>query len=361
MKLSSTLLLLVFLASSASAQQVDSPDHHQNHKKDKLAWLQEKLELTAEQVEEIEVSLSERSSREEKKALFKEVLTPTQLATYQELRKHRKGHKGHKYHKQGHHKKHRIKDEEVRSYLIEMRTDFDTNLSETDKSTLEELRAEMHKAKKHKRAFKKNWDSKSEEEKQACKANWKKGIAVWKRNHKTLRQLKDKYEEELDALFEEHTAFFEAKRKEQKQRFEKASEQESGKMKSTHCTFLRNKFDPDSGYDFRHRREAFLLMQPDIPVKLSPIQEEIATSTLSISPNPASTMATLSYGIPSARKVRIELRDEQGRLVQVIENQNLDAGEYQKTLSTAALSSRLYLVSLWDGVELISEKLIVQK
>jgi glycosidase len=74
-------------------------------------------------------------------------------------------------------------------------------------------------------------------------------------------------------------------------------------------------------------------------------------------PNPASVVATVSFSLPSASDVRLEVYDLLGRRVAVLVDGQLPAGGHQSLLDAAGLSSGVYLVRLQAGSEVATTRL----
>lgn len=85
-----------------------------------------------------------------------------------------------------------------------------------------------------------------------------------------------------------------------------------------------------------------------------------APNTLSLAPNPTSDYATISYEIKTAGNITLELRDDQGRKVEVISSGYLDVGNYSKRLDMTDFVSSTYFVTMRSDSEVITEKLILQ-
>lgn len=89
----------VAAAPAAAAKQVDGDKHH--HRKDpakSAAFLKDKLDLTADQATELEAALGQVESHEDKRSALDAILTPEQMARFDEMHKAKKRwhHKGHK-------------------------------------------------------------------------------------------------------------------------------------------------------------------------------------------------------------------------------------------------------------------------
>ncbi len=74
------------------------------------------------------------------------------------------------------------------------------------------------------------------------------------------------------------------------------------------------------------------------------LEARLSLSSFSCSPNPASNSTSLLLDLKTAGKVQIAAYDRKGTLVQLITNQELDAGKHSISWSTAHLSAGVYYV-----------------
>jgi len=85
-----------------------------------------------------------------------------------------------------------------------------------------------------------------------------------------------------------------------------------------------------------------------------------AALEMEVYPNPASTMARVSFELPQAGETAIEMIDLQGKVVQRIESQYLNAGQQVLELPLYGLPQGLYFLQLKNESYQAVEKLLVQ-
>jgi hypothetical protein len=78
-------------------------------------------------------------------------------------------------------------------------------------------------------------------------------------------------------------------------------------------------------------------------------------------PNPFNPSTTIKFEIPNARNVKITVYDMLGKAVDVLVNQNLDAGTHEISFSAAGLSSGIYFYELsTDGYRDIKKMTLIK-
>jgi hypothetical protein len=78
-------------------------------------------------------------------------------------------------------------------------------------------------------------------------------------------------------------------------------------------------------------------------------------------PNPANPSTTISYTLPAATNIRLQIFDCRGRLVQTLLQTSLKAGSYTHSFNGSNLSSGVYLVRLTTATQMLSQKLVLIK
>lgn len=81
---------------------------------------------------------------------------------------------------------------------------------------------------------------------------------------------------------------------------------------------------------------------------------------ISVSPNPFSTTAIISFSLPLESHVSIELFDVAGVRLKELRNQNLKAGEHQINLNREWLSAGFYILKMQVGEESFIRKVVVK-
>jgi hypothetical protein len=86
----------------------------------------------------------------------------------------------------------------------------------------------------------------------------------------------------------------------------------------------------------------------------------IFNSTFEVSPNPFNKNTTIRYTVSIPGRVAIKLYNANGRLVETLVNDNLNAGNYSTDFSTETLAKGIYFVKYESNANKSELKLIVQ-
>ena len=78
-------------------------------------------------------------------------------------------------------------------------------------------------------------------------------------------------------------------------------------------------------------------------------------------PNPFNPVTTINYGISEDSKVTIQVYNLQGRLVEVLTDQNMDAGYHVVTWNADNHASGMYFVKMHAGNYISTQKLMLIK
>jgi len=78
-------------------------------------------------------------------------------------------------------------------------------------------------------------------------------------------------------------------------------------------------------------------------------------------PNPFNPSTKIKFSISNESKVKLIVSDVLGRVVKVLVDENLPAGEYSRIFNASDLSSGIYIYSLTNGKNTISKKMILIK
>lgn len=81
---------------------------------------------------------------------------------------------------------------------------------------------------------------------------------------------------------------------------------------------------------------------------------------MSISPNPANNVATLSYNLVNPANIKIELTNQIGTINDIIFNGNKSGGPQQKVFNLNQYQSGVYTVKLTVDGTIFSQALIIQ-
>jgi len=86
-------------------------------------------------------------------------------------------------------------------------------------------------------------------------------------------------------------------------------------------------------------------------------KEQIA---IQLTPNPALSWSTLSYTLPEAGEVTIEIRTVSGRLIErLLSGQDMPAGAYTKDLAVQQFAAGVYFIQLTFNGQIYTERLVV--
>jgi len=352
--------------------------------KGKINHLKTELELSDAQADELKSIFEamrenkEETSREEKKAAMEEaiveVLTDEQLAKYEELQLNRKvsrgknskaGMKGRKM------RKGLSKDEETLNRLKEMRVELDESISADDKIEIDHLRQSFANRKEVIKENREVYKELSDDEKKEFREERKTKRDEMKADIKQLKELTKKYNAEISSLLEENKDFFEEKKAERKEEWKEKKEErkEEGKEgRKANRENRENKFERKHSKEDHTRTRGghfskgmkFLLMDSNSSTDdASGIVREF--NSISVSPNPASVMTNVTYEVKNDGQVRVEIRDESGRVYEVVTNESMKAGTYTKAIETSKYQDKTYYISISDGKSIKTEKLLIQK
>lgn len=334
------------------------------------------LELSDEQADQIkeifDTYKAERTSenrKEQREALdaeIAEVLSEGQLAKFEELKsKGKRKFKGRK----GKQKRGKAeKDEEVVAKLLEMRAELEEQLSEDEKATLSEVRENIAGIKATLIEKKDGFKDLSKEEKKALREELKPFTEEIKAEHVKVKEIAEKYKEDIKAIFEDNKAFFEEKKAERKAEKEikkeewKENQDETEKPKGRKAKRGKGQKADKEGKGRRGFSKGvhFLLLDPNGTENANgELLKEL--NTISIAPNPANTMTNVSFEVKQGGMIRVEIRDESGKVYDTIANEELEAGSYTRQVDTNKYLDKIYYISISDGKSVQTEKLIIQK
>lgn len=90
-------------------------------------------------------------------------------------------------------------------------------------------------------------------------------------------------------------------------------------------------------------------------------EQEMLTASINLYPNPTNDIITLSYYLPTANQVTIEIMDLSGRIIYTLYNDNLSEGNYTHQLDTELIPSGTYFARFKTLKGVYSKKFIVIK
>ena len=354
----------------------------QSNENGKLEHLKSSLDLTDEQSEKIEQIFKnaheqrkEGSRSESRETIQKEiegVLSDEQLVKFAEIKQSngRRGRRGHAMKTQR--KKAFTKDEEVQEKLQEMRQELEEGISEEDRQTIDELRIAFVERKESFKGKKADFRSLSDDEKKTLKEELKASKAEMKEDRETLKGLVEKYKTDIEHIFTENETFFAEKKEEAKEEWKAKKEEWKEKKQNGESIEKEERVKGSKANkgrtSQRHRARGKKLPKHASFLLLDPYKDESESgylikdvNSISISPNPASTNANISYEVKQAGLIRVEIRDESGRVHEVITNEVLESGTYTKSIEISKYQDKTYYISISDGHTIQTEKLLIQK
>ncbi|MGQ9818257.1 MAG: T9SS type A sorting domain-containing protein, partial [bacterium] len=81
--------------------------------------------------------------------------------------------------------------------------------------------------------------------------------------------------------------------------------------------------------------------------------------SLNIAPNPVRENTTISYAIPKAGNVSVQLYSADGRLVKILDQESRSAGVYTTHLNARELANGVYVVVVKTDNQNITGKLVI--
>jgi hypothetical protein len=91
------------------------------------------------------------------------------------------------------------------------------------------------------------------------------------------------------------------------------------------------------------------------------IFESLIETSLTISPNPVYNEARISWVMPKANSVQLDVLDCTGKVVLAVSDQNIDAGTSDMLLNTSDLNPGIYFLRLKSFENTIISKMVVLK
>ena len=82
---------------------------------------------------------------------------------------------------------------------------------------------------------------------------------------------------------------------------------------------------------------------------------------LDLNPNPASDIVQLKYEVPKKGLVRLEIHDLNGKVIDVLVNEQRLAGAYSIDFNTTGLESGIYLCTVELNGSVITKKAVVER
>ena len=255
--------------------------------------------------------------------------------------------------------------ENIEPVMLEKRAELEKVISEEDKATLASLRPKFearkqdmkqkHKEMKEKRKEMKEKCTETKEEcKKKCEGEGKGEGAMHERHQRrkhhassddpdvqTLHALAEKYETEIDALLEPMADLHKQWEADKKAIIESHLPEGAESMDGKPHKFMHPRKKGMPGKHHGH----FLLLDPN-KTTADNIDAPEMVSNAKVFPNPASSEMTLSYELKAEGLVKLELKNEEGRLVEVLGESNKAAGTHQLIIDVSGLRNGVYYISI---------------
>ena len=263
------------------------------------------------------------------------------------------------------------RETEILPVLREQRAKLETQLSPEDKATIATLRA------KRAAQMQVRQDRPADPEKRGQRPELTDAQkAEWKADHEKVKALLEKYDSQITALMEEINKEREGWQEHNSEIAKKyAPEQwKEGRMHNRPA-MKEEKADgekraarpgkegmghPPQGSGRGMGKASFLLMDPNAgtsPAAMAPAD----FAELRVFPNPSASRNTVAYELKEAGHYRVELRDKDGLVLQVLSNQYREAGDYREEIDLSAYAAGTYYVSIVGAEGVVSKKLVIAK
>ncbi len=248
--------------------------------------------------------------------------------------------------------------------LKQQREKLEAQISQEDKALIDELRAEQ---------------SAMREKMQAAKGDPEKMRALrdemkaHREEMEQMRGLVEKYEADIERLFTEVIDQRQQWREDLKQIHEQYQPERGERARRhrmegppSHRRGREGKPGMDRGMGPGAMspigKGQFLLLDPDatdpLPFRGGQLTPQIDTE---IFPNPARQSNMVNYQLETAGEVRIELRDNEGRLVKVLLDEYRAAGEHNLEVDLSGLAAGVYYYTISSPDGQVTKKVVVSK
>ena len=241
-----------------------------------------------------------------------------------------------------HHKESRAKKAEKRAELSLLRAEFDASIDSEDKVKIAKIKALMKTHRAEMKATKKRNHENMKRNNEDFKNKNADEVAA-------LKELTEKYNEEIKSFLSEKGI----DDRQQLQGHEmKGKQQSKGEMKKGKGEMKKGKGKMKQHKGSRATR--FLLL--DFDASASQVKHEDAQ--VKIFPNPSSDWTNVEYEVRTKGEVLVQIKDENGNIVQTLVTEEQDKGQYSIELNTSKLGSKNYFIVVTDKLGLTSKKLV---
>jgi len=226
--------------------------------------------------------------------------------------------------------------ENIEPVILTQRAKLEANLSEESKAELSELRIAFADKKEQREKRKAEWQANGKKRNSAnrkAKIETRKAARENDEEVLTLKELVEKYESNIAH---------------KRRGGDKAHRKGHGKRHGHH----RN-------VDNRIGKGHFLLLDPNQVISTNQVA---ALTEIKVYPNPATSGNTLDYEVKEVGRIKIELHDEQGKLVKILLDEEKTVGKYQLNIDLRELKNRTYFYVVSDKQGITTKKfLIIEK
>jgi hypothetical protein len=267
----------------------------------------------------------------------------------------------------------------IQPVMQAQRQKLEESLTAEDKATLEELRITLREARQEAKAERQERRQEMKEQAEGEEvrrdrphrrgnkgqhAQRGKRGEQWKAEHEEERQLleglAEKYDSEISNLLEEVTDQQEQWKADQKAIHEKYMT-ERPERREPRKEQASERREARQEKKAQHQKVKFLLMDPDgslaedgaVEATNSSIAKAVAY------PNPAVNQTTLTYTLATDSRLRIELRDESGNVLQTLKRGPATAGDHRLEVDLSGMQNGTYYLTLTGRGGTASVKVVV--
>ena len=235
-------------------------------------------------------------------------------------------------------------DQEVLPVLLAKRAEFDKELSTDDRAKIAELRAKFKIKKAEHRAKREEMRKRMKEDGEKHPHHHREhrghGPKTDDPDHQALKALLDKYDAELTAVMESLAPQQEQWKKERDAILQKFMPEDApAKREGRHLGKFGHK---------AMKKGHFLLLDPNATPSIINSKTTVINA-IKAYPNPASSNITLSYELLQDGNVKIELRNESGGTIKVLEEARKKSGAQQLNIDVSSLRDGVYYIAIISG------------
>ncbi|PHN04879.1 T9SS type A sorting domain-containing protein [Flavilitoribacter nigricans] len=265
------------------------------------------------------------------------------------------------------------RETEIEPVLRAQRTKLEEELSAEDKATIAAIRAKHPTKREDRPDFKAGERGKRPELTDEQKAEMR-------ADREKIKALVEKYDSEITSLLDEIKDDREEWKEDMQEIGKKYAPEDlkdrpargkRGEMKGKRLGDDKRAEAPRREMEGRHHRGGkmdrehfgkvgFLLMDPNA-------ETEAATAPagdfaeVRVFPNPSASRNTVSYKLRDAGHYRVELRDKDGLVLEVLSNEYRQSGEYREELDLTSYAAGTYYLSIVGAEGVVSKKVVVAK